>query len=287
MTALPASIALGADDRRPLRNGHSMPPLGFGTWPLQGDDCRTAVRHAIECGYRMIDTSFKYANEDAVGDGIRDSGIDRSELFIASKFNKESHGVDGVLRAYDDSLARLGVDHLDLLLIHWPVPWQARYVDAWRGLARLLEEKRIPAIGVSNFKPRHLDAIIDATGVIPDVNQIQLSPDIARRGPRAVHDERGIVTVAWSPTGRGDDLRQNPVVVAEATKIGCSPTQVILRWHLQSGTVPIPRSSNPGRIAENIDLFGFELDDEAMSRLNELDRGEGAARDSDSRENGH
>ncbi|MBA8847503.1 2,5-diketo-D-gluconate reductase A [Yonghaparkia alkaliphila] len=235
----------------------------------------------------MIDTSFKYGNEAAVGEGIRNSGVDRSEIFIASKFNKESHSVDGVLRAFDDSTRRLKVDHLDLFLIHWPVPWLDRYVDAWRGLVRLLEEKRVSAIGVSNFKPAHLQRIVDATGVVPDVNQIQLSPDIARVGPRAAHERLGTVTVAWSPTGRGDDLRQHPVVVDAAQRYGRSPTQIILRWHVQSGIVPIPRSSNPGRIAENADIFGFELDDDAMARLNSLDQGEGAARDSDSPANGH
>lgn len=264
-----------------------MPPIGFGTWPLTGTDCRDAVRHAIDCGYRMIDTSFKYGNEDAVGTGIRDSGVDRAEIFITSKFNKESHSVDGVLRAHDESLARLGVEYLDLLLIHWPVPWLDRYVDAWRGLVRLLDDGRIRAIGVSNFKPAHLERIIAETGVAPDANQIQLSPDLARTGPRAVHREHGIATVAWSPTGRGDELREHPVVVAEARRLDRTPTQVLLRWHLQSGSVPIPRSSNPGRIAENIRLFDFELDDTAMRRLDALDRGEAAARDSDSRENGH
>jgi 2,5-diketo-D-gluconate reductase A len=254
---------------------------------MVGDECQEVVRVAIESGYRLIDTSFKYSNEVAVGRGIHDSGLPRHEIFITSKFNKESHSVDGVQRAYDDSLERLGVDHLDLFLCHWPVPAQGRYVNAWKGLVKLLEEGRVKAIGVSNFKPAHLASIIDATGVVPDVNQIQLSPDIARTVPRRAHEVLGIVTESWSPLGRGPELRENPTIVQIAADVGRTAAQVVLRWHVQQGLVPVPRSSDPKRLVENLSVFDFRLSTDQMATLASLDNGEAAARDSDLPENGH
>lgn len=181
-----------------LRHGHSIPHLGLGTWPLVGEECETAVRYAIRSGYRLVDTAFQYRNEDAVGRGVRTAGVAREELFVSSKFNKESHSVDGVQRAYDRSLQALGLEYLDMFMCHWPVPALDQYTEAWRGLVKLLDEGRVKAIGVSNFKPDHLEKVIAATGVVPDVNQIQLSPDLARLPPRAMHQDLGIITEAWS-----------------------------------------------------------------------------------------
>ncbi|MFJ6313531.1 aldo/keto reductase [Pseudarthrobacter oxydans] len=273
--------------RLKLLHGHAIPRLGLGTWPMLEDECETAVRFALQSGYRLVDTAFQYRNEEAVGRGIRTAGVPRSELFISSKFNKESHSIDGVQRAYDESLRKLGLDHLDMFMCHWPVPALGRYVDAWKGLVKLLEEGRVKAIGVSNFKPAHLKEIIDATGVVPDVNQIQLSPDLARTEPRAVHRLLGIVTEAWSPIGRSSGLRADPLIGHIAQRLNKSPAQVLLRWHVQQDIVPIPQASDQLWLKENLSVFDFSLSADEMAAIRRLDRGEAAARDSDSPENGH
>jgi 2,5-diketo-D-gluconate reductase A len=256
--------------------------LGIGTSPLRGAESTAQIRAAIEAGYRLIDTAENYGNEDAVGQGIRDSGIDRSEIFLTSKFNRKWHSVDGVRQAYQASRERLGVDYLDLLLVHWPNPDQDRYVEAVQGLQALLEAGELGAIGVSNYKPAHLQRVLDETGIVPDVNQIQLSPYTTRADSRSFHTEHGIVTESYSPLGAsGGELRNDPVVTEIAEAHGRSPTQVVLRWHVQHGLVAIPRSGNPGRIAENIDIFDFELTPEQMDRITALDRGEAEVTDSD------
>ena len=266
----------------PLRNGAEIPVLGLGTSPLQGIESANQVRTALEAGYRLIDTAENYRNEDAVGQALRDSGIDRSEVFITTKFNRRWHSVDGVRQAYEASLKRLGVDYADLLLVHWPNPDQDRYVDALRGLDALLSDTGLRAIGTSNFKPAHLQRVLDETGITPDVNQIQLSPHSTRNESRAYHAAHGIVTESWSPLGASsDDLRNDPVITGIAKDHGKSPTQVVLRWHIQLGLVVIPRSSNPGRMAENLDIFDFELTEEEMSTISSLDRGDAVVRDSD------
>ena len=266
----------------PLRNGAEIPVLGLGTSPLQGIESANQVRTALEAGYRLIDTAENYRNEDAVGQALRDSGIDRSEVFITTKFNRRWHSVDGVRQAYEASLKRLGVDYADLLLVHWPNPDQDRYVDALRGLDALLADTGLRAIGTSNFKPAHLQRVLDETGITPDVNQIQLSPHSTRNESRAYHAAHGIVTESWSPLGASsDDLRNDPVITGIAKDHGKSPTQVVLRWHVQLGLVVIPRSSNPGRMAENLDIFDFELTEEEMNTISSLDRGDAVVRDSD------
>lgn len=270
-----------------LVNGHSIPRLGLGTWPLLDEECETAVRYALRSGYRLIDTAFQYGNEEAVGRGILTAGIPRDELFISSKFNKESHSIDGVQRAYDESLRTLGLEYLDMFMCHWPVPSLGRYPDAWKGLAKLLNEGRVKAIGVSNFKPAHLRTIIETSGVVPDVNQIQLSADLARRQTRALHGELGIVTEAWSPIGRSTGLREDPTVLDVAGRIGRTPAQVLLRWHVQQDLVPIPQAARPEWLEENISVFDFTLSEADMKAMDCLDRGEAAARDSDAPENGH
>jgi 2,5-diketo-D-gluconate reductase A len=273
--------------RLALRHGHSIPRLGLGTWPMLGEECENAVRYALLAGYRLVDTAFAYRNEEAIGRALKDAGVPRGELFISSKFNKESQSVDGVQRAYDDSLRRLGLDYLDMFVCHWPVPAQDEYAEAWKGLVRLLQQGRVKAIGVSNFKPAHLAKIIDATGVVPDVNQIQLSPGLARLQPRALHEELGILTQSWSPIGRESGLRENPTVAGIAARHNKSAAQVLLRWHVQQGLVPIPQASAPIWLRENISIFDFALSTAEMQALNRLDRGESAARDSDAPENGH
>jgi 2,5-diketo-D-gluconate reductase A len=266
----------------PLRSGAEIPVLGLGTSPLQGAESATQVRTALEAGYRLIDTAENYRNEDAVGQAIRDSGIDRSEVFITTKFNRRWHSVDGVRQAYEASLERLGVDYIDLVLAHWPNPDQDRYADALRGLEAVLKDTGIRAIGTSNFKPAHLQRVLDETGITPDVNQIQLSPYSTRSASRAYNAAHGIVTESWSPLGASsDELRNDPVITGIAKDHGKSPTQVVLRWHIQLGLVAIPRSSNPGRIAENIDIFDFELNEQEMNVISGLDRGESVVTDSD------
>jgi 2,5-diketo-D-gluconate reductase A len=265
-----------------LRSGTEIPVLGIGTAPLRGAESSAQIRTAIEAGYRLIDTAENYGNEDAVGQGIRDSGIDRSEIFLASKFNRKWHSVDGVRQTYQASCERLGVDYLDLLLVHWPNPDQDRYVEAVQGLQALHESGELRAIGVSNFKPAHLQRVLDETGIVPDVNQIQLSPYSTRSDSRAYHAEHDIVTESWSPLGASSgELRNDPTITEIAEVHGKSPTQVVLRWHIQLGLVAIPRSGNPGRIAENIDIFDFELGAAEMDRINALDRGEVGIADSD------
>ena len=275
----------GNDEKAPrikLRNGADIPVLGIGTSPLRGAESTAQIRTAIEAGYRLIDTAENYGNEDAVGQGIRDSGIDRSEIFLTSKFNRKWHSVDGVREAYEASRKRLGVDYLDLLLVHWPNPGQDRYVQAVQGLQALLEAGELRAIGVSNFKPSHLQRVLDETGIVPDVNQIQLSPYTTRAASRSYHAEHGIVTESWSPLGASSgELRSDPTITEIAEAHGKSPTQVVLRWHIQLGLVAIPRSGNPGRIAENIDIFDFELSSAEMDRITALDRGEAEITDSD------
>jgi len=265
-----------------LTNGAEMPVLGLGTSPLLGDECAAAVRTAIESGYRLVDTAENYHNEEAVGQGIRDSGIDRSELFVTTKFNREWHSIEGVREAFEASRARLGVEYIDLLLIHWPNPDQDRYVDAVLGMERLLEHGKVKSIGTSNFKPTHLQRVIDETGIVVDVNQIQLSPYTTRNASVAFDTEHGIVTEAWSPLGgSSDDLRSDPVIAEVAQAHGKSVTQTVLRWHIQLGLVTVPKSGNPGRIAENIDIFDFALSDDEMATISGLDRGESSITDSD------
>ena len=266
----------------PLLHGAEIPVIGIGTSPLLGAESTRQVRTALDAGYRLIDTAEKYRNEDAVGQAIRDSGIDRSEIFITTKFNRQWHSVDGVRTTYEASLKRLGVDYIDLLLVHWPNPDQNRYVDAVRGLQAILDDGGLRAIGTSNFKPAHLQRVLDETGITPDVNQIQLSPYSTRTASREYHATHGIVTESYSPLGAsGGELRNDPVITAIAKDHEKSPTQVVLRWHLQLGLVAIPRSSNPGRIAENMDIFDFELTEQEMSKIRGLDRGESVVADSD------
>ena len=267
---------------RKLLHGAEIPVIGLGTYPLKGAESAAQVRTAIEAGYRLIDTAEAYGNEDGVGQGIRDSGIDRPEIFLTTKFDLPWHSVDGVEQAYEASLERLGLDYIDLLLVHWPSPGADRYVEAVRGLGRLQEQGRLRAFGTSNFKPAHLDRVLAETGLVPDVNQIQLSPYSTRGAARAYHDEHGIATESWSPIGAsGSGLRNDPVITEIGRRYDMTATQVVLRWHVQMGFVAIPKSADPGRIKENISVFGFELSDDELATISALDRGEADLTDSD------
>lgn len=265
-----------------LAHGAAMPLLGLGTWPMDDAEAERVIAEAVGLGYRLVDTAENYRNERGVGLGLKASGAAREDLFVTSKFNREWHGVDLAAEACERSLDRLGLDYLDMLLIHWPNPQHGKYVEAWEGLVRLLETGRVKAIGTSNFKPAHLDRIIEATGVIPDVNQIQLSPLTTRLEARAYHKERGIVTQSWSPIGgQGTAVRDEPKVLHLAEKYGKTPVQVVLRWHLDLGLAVVPKSSDPERLAQNLDVFDFTLEPDDVMALSALDQGEANAADSD------
>jgi 2,5-diketo-D-gluconate reductase A len=265
----------------PLPHGATMPQLGLGTWPMSSAEAERAVPTAIEAGYRLVDTAYAYGNEEGVGRGLHASGVPREELFVTTKLNAEWHGVREVREAFVDSTRKLGVEYLDLYLIHWPNPGQDRFVDAWRGLCRLLDDELVRAIGVSNFKPAHLERLLEATRVAPDVNQIELNPYLARTEPRAFHAQHGIVTQSYSPIDRGGELLREPVVAAAAERLNRTPAQVVLRWHVQQGLTVAVKSSDPARQAENMAVFDFELSEEEMAALSALDRGEAAATDSE------
>jgi 2,5-diketo-D-gluconate reductase A len=236
---------------------------------------------AIELGYRLIDTAFAYGNEEEVGRGIRTSGVARDELFITGKLNGDWHGFQEAQDAFDASAQRLGVDYMDLYLIHWPNPQKDRYVQAWHGLEKLLADGKVRAIGLSNFKPAHIDRILAEATATPDINQIELNPTLTREQTRAYHAEHGIATESWGPLGQGGDMLGAAPIAAIAQARGLSPAQVVLRWHMELGLVTVPKSSNRDRLAQNLDIFGFELTPEEVASLSALDRGEDAAVDSD------
>jgi 2,5-diketo-D-gluconate reductase A len=264
-----------------LVHGASIPLIGLGTWPMSNGEAETAVVQAVEAGYRLVDTAYAYGNEEGVGRGLRASGLPREELFVTTKLNGEWHGYDGVQEAFAASAERLGVDYIDLYLIHWPLPRQDRYVDAVKGLAKLLEDGRIRALGVSNFKPAHLDRVLAETGVVPDVNQIQLNPGLTRDAARAYHAEHGIATQSWGPIGQGGELLKDPVIVKIAERYGRTPAQVVLRWHIELGLIAVPKSASPERMKANIDIFDFALTPDEVAAMSALDQGEAAADDSD------
>lgn len=265
-----------------LLHGAVIPRIGLGTWPMDDKQAERAVAAALESGYRLVDTAENYGNEHGVGRGVKASGVPRSEVFLTTKFNRRWHGTDLVPQAFERSAAALGVDYIDLMLIHWPNPKHDRYVEAWQGLVGLLEQGLVRAVGTSNFKPAHLDRLITETQVAPDLNQIELNPYVARVPTREYHERHGIVTESWSPVGGSSNAVLNHAVVTRiASRQGRTPAQVVLRWHVQSGLVAIPKSSHPQRIRENLQVFDFELREEEMAELDALDEGEAAATDSD------
>ena len=253
-----------------LNDGRAMPQLGLGVWQAPADTTAEVVRTAIAAGYRAIDTAAVYRNEKGVGEGLRACGLARDEVFITTKLWNDSQGYDAALTAFDASLGRLGLDCVDLYLIHWPAPQQDRYVEAWRALVRLREDGRARSIGVSNFSIAHLERIIGETGVSPAVNQIELHPRWQQAELRAAHQRLGIATTSWSPLGQGQ-LLSDPVVGRIAAKHGKSPAQAIIRWHLDLGLIVIPKSVTPARIAQNFDVFDFKLDAEDLVAMAALD----------------
>lgn len=262
-----------------LSHGTSMPRFGLGTSPMNDEDAERAVSTALELGYRLIDTAENYRNEVGVGRALRNAP--RDQVFVTSKFNKRWHSVDGARQAFEASAEKLGVEYLDLLLIHWPNPEQDRYVDAWRGLIALREAGLVRAIGTSNFKPTYLQRLIDETGVAPEVNQVQLSPVWAKAAEREFHAQHGILTEAWSPLGKGTDLLSHPAVQEIAKTHGKAPGQVVLRWETQQGVVPIPKSADRERLAQNLAVFEFALSPEELASLTALDGTARPAADSD------
>ncbi|MFE6965556.1 aldo/keto reductase [Agromyces sp. NPDC057679] len=254
-----------------LNNGVQMPQLGFGVFQVPEPETAAAVAAALEAGYRSIDTAAIYGNEAGVGRALAESGIERDELFVTTKVWNSDQGFDATLRAFDASLGKLGLDRLDLYLIHWPTPERDRFVDTWRALERLLDEGRVRAVGVSNFEPAHLERLITETGTVPAVNQIELHPALQNRATVAANDRHGVVTEAWSPLAQGAVLGEASVT-SIAARLGVTPAQVVLRWHLQQGRVVIPKSVTPARIAANLDVFGFELTGDDLAAIDALER---------------
>jgi 2,5-diketo-D-gluconate reductase A len=267
--------------RIPLNDGHSIPQLGLGTWPLKDKEVAATILTAVELGYRHIDTAVKYGNEKGVGVGIRDSGIPREELFVATKLDGPYQGDDKALAGLEDSLKRLKLDYVDLLLIHWPLPKRGKFVSTFRTFKKLQDAGKVKSIGVSNFKPGHLDTLITGTGLTPAINQLQLDPTISRDAQRAYDEGHGIVTESWSPLGAGGDLLRHPVLTSIADAHGRTPAQIVLRWHVQNGLVAIPKSRNPERLAENFAVFDFELTAHDLASIATLSLGPDAGVDSD------
>ncbi|CAN5164857.1 aldo/keto reductase [soil metagenome] len=265
-----------------LNDGNSIPQLGLGTWPLDDGEVAGVVESALAIGYRHVDTAAKYGNEAGVGEGIRRSGVDRADLFVTTKLDGGYQGEGRAIAGLEASLERLGLDYVDLLLIHWPLPRLGLYVDTWRTFEKLKADGLVHSIGVSNFKPAHLDTLAAETGTVPAVNQIQLNPRITRQEQRAYDAAHGIVTESWSPLGGdGASVLVSPVVAAIAERRGRTAGQVVLRWHVQNGLVVIPKSANPSRLAENAAIFDFALDEDDLAQLASLDEGPGTGVDSD------
>ena len=258
----------------PLNDGSAIPQLGLGVWQVDKGITAQVVGWGIEAGYRLIDTAEGYQNEEGVGEAIRSAGVPRGELFITSKLRNGAHQRDAALRAFDDTMRKLGIDQLDLFLIHWPVPSQDRYVEAWKTLVELRQGGRIKSIGVSNFNQDHLERIIGETGVTPVVNQIELHPRFQQRGVREFHSSHDIAIESWSPLGSGR-LLSDPTIAGIARKHGKSPAQTIIRWHLQEGLIVIPKSIRRDRIAANFDVLDFELDAQDLQAIRGMDSADG------------
>ncbi len=257
-----------------LRDGNSIPQVGLGVFQTPPAITAYVVRAALAAGYRHVDTAAIYVNEAGVGEGLRSSELAREEVFVTTKLWNVDQGFDSALKAFDHSVKRLGLDYLDLYLIHWPSPRRDLYVDTWRALARLQADGRIRSIGVSNFNADQLQRLIEETGVTPVLNQVELHPHFQQRALVKTHEALGIATEAWSPLGQGRALA-DPVIGAIAARLGRTPAQVIIRWHLDRGHIVIPKSVTPGRIAENIDVFGFNLEPADHAAIAGLDSPDG------------
>jgi 2,5-diketo-D-gluconate reductase A len=264
-----------------LNDGNRIPQIGLGTWPLNDREVSDAVVRAAEAGYRHIDTAVRYGNEAGVGSGIRASGLDRAEFFVTTKLDGEFQGGDLAAAGLEGSLKRLNLDYVDLLLIHWPLPRRGEFISTWKTFERLQGEGKARSIGVSNFKPSHLEKLMWETDVVPAVNQIQLNPSVTRSADRSYNEGHRIVTESYSPLGAGSGLLSAPVLNRIAGKHGRTVSQVVLRWHVQQGLVAIPKSADPQRMKENIDVFDFALDEEDLTAISTLDEGPEAGVNSD------
>ncbi|WP_405016576.1 aldo/keto reductase [Kitasatospora sp. NBC_00070] len=263
-----------------LNNGRTIPQLGFGVWQVADDEAATAVETAIKAGYRSIDTAAIYENEAGTGKAIAAAGVPREDLYVTTKLWNSGtvdwsgqQGQDAVLRAFDDSLAKLGLEYVDLYLIHWPRPMHGSFGNIWTAFEKLAADGRAKSVGVSNFGPVQLDALAQRSGLVPVLNQVELHPHFPQHELRAHHAEHGIATEAWSPLGQGKDLLTEPALVKIAEKHGRTVAQVVLRWHLQSGIIAIPKSVTPSRIVENLDVTGFELDADDLTAIAALETG--------------
>jgi 2,5-diketo-D-gluconate reductase A len=257
-----------------MNNGLQIPQLGFGVFLVPPEETQQAVSEALRCGYRLIDTAQGYGNEEGVGAAIAESDVPRDELFITTKLTNSEQGYDTTLTAFDGSMEKLGIDVLDLFLIHWPQPMFDQYVDTWRAFEKLLADGRVRSIGVSNFEIPHLQRLMSETDVVPTVNQIELHPQFPQDELREFHAEHGILTESWGPLGQGKGLLDDPNIVEVARRKDRTPAQIVLRWHVQLGCIVIPKSVNRDRIQENIDLFDFELDDADMAEISKVRTGQ-------------
>ncbi|MER6689953.1 aldo/keto reductase [Streptomyces minutiscleroticus] len=247
-----------------LNDGRKLPGIGLGTWPMDDDEAERAVAKALELGYRLVDTATNYRNETGVGRGVAAGGVAREEIVVTTKLPGRHHGYEETLASFEESRRRLGLDYVDLYLIHWPLPRVDKYVDSWKAMIKLREEGLVRSIGVSNFTAEHIDRLEKETGVLPAVNQIELHPLLPQEEARAFHTDKGVVVESWSPLGRGSDLLEDPAIARVAEAHGVTPGQVVLRWHVQLGAVPVPKSTSPERQRQNLDVFGFELDASEM-----------------------
>ncbi|MEU9667490.1 aldo/keto reductase [Streptomyces bobili] len=250
-----------------LNDTTTLPAVGLGTWPMDDAQAEEAVAGALGLGYRLIDTATNYRNETGVGRGIARADVPREEIVVTTKLPGRHHGYDETLASFEESRRRLGVDRVDLYLIHWPLPRVDRYVDSWRAMIKLREEGLVRSIGVSNFTAAHIERLEKETGVLPAVNQIEVHPLFPQDALRAFHESKGIVTESWSPLGRGSALLDDPAVISVAEAHGVTPAQAVLRWHLQLGAVPVPKSADPERQRANLDVFGFELGAAQMAAI--------------------
>ncbi len=264
-----------------LNNGHTMPQIGLGTASLNDDAVAPVIVAAVEAGYRHIDTAFRYGNQRGVGKGVRDSGVQREALFVTTKLDGEFQGNERATAGLDECLRQLGMDYVDLLLIHWPLPQRDEYVSTWQTFEKLQASGKVRSIGVSNFKPAHLDRLLAETSIRPVANQIQLSPRITRPDQVAYGRVHDIVTVAWSPLGQGKDLLSEPLFATLAAKYGKTPAQIVLRWNVELGLATVPRSSNRARLAQNLDIFDFALMAGEIAAITALDTGAEPRADSD------
>ncbi|UCZ53601.1 aldo/keto reductase [Bacillus shivajii] len=257
-----------------LNNGVKIPQLGFGVWQVEDEAATPAVLKALEVGYRSIDTAMIYKNERGVGKALSETNVPREELFITTKVWNADQGYENTLKAFDESLEKLGLDYVDLYLIHWPTPEFDEYVDTYKALERLYHDGKVKAIGVCNFDIDHLQRLIDECDVVPVLNQVECHPYLAQNELKDFCKKHDIFVEAWSPLMQGGEVLENEVIQALAEKHGKTPAQVIIRWHLQNNTIVIPKSVTPSRIEENYDVFDFELTNEDMETINGLDRGE-------------